>query len=150
MYQLYQTIRDVLTHKEFIPAVPVEEKKEEKRPVITGACRSHLRQNVCISRRRHRCCRRAERDAGIDQNTENLDVFRRLLVREESSYHTDSASAGSASTEDGSRMQEMSREVESIPAADTGPAKPVEQPDVHGADSGRQRSGGELLIHRRI
>lgn len=63
---------------------------------------------------------------------ENLDVFRQLLVREESSYHTDSASAGSASTEDGSRMQEMSREAECIPAADTGqPAKPVdEQPDV--------------------
>ena len=35
--KLYQTIRDVLTHKEFIPAVPVEEKKEEKRPVITGS-----------------------------------------------------------------------------------------------------------------
>ena len=29
--KLYQTIRDVLTHKEFIPAVPVEEKKEEKK-----------------------------------------------------------------------------------------------------------------------
>ena len=35
--KLYQTIRDVLTHKEFIPAVPVEEKKEEKRPAITGS-----------------------------------------------------------------------------------------------------------------
>lgn len=29
--KLYQVIRDALTHKEFIPEVPVEEKKEEKR-----------------------------------------------------------------------------------------------------------------------
>ncbi len=28
--KLYQTIRDVLTHKEFIPAVPVEEKERRK------------------------------------------------------------------------------------------------------------------------
>lgn len=31
---LYQVIRDALTHKEFIPDVPVDEKKEEKRPPI--------------------------------------------------------------------------------------------------------------------
>ena len=28
--KLYQTIRDVLTHKEFIPAVPVEEEERRK------------------------------------------------------------------------------------------------------------------------
>lgn len=31
---LYQVIRDALTHREFIPDVPVDEKKEEKRPPI--------------------------------------------------------------------------------------------------------------------
>ena len=52
--KLYQTIRDVLTHKEFIPAVPVEEKKEEKRPAITGSLPEPFE---------------AERDAGTGQNT---------------------------------------------------------------------------------
>lgn len=32
--QLYQVIRDVLTHKEFIPAVPVSETKKEQKPDI--------------------------------------------------------------------------------------------------------------------
>lgn len=32
--KLYQVIRDALTHKEFIPEVPVDEKKEEKRAPI--------------------------------------------------------------------------------------------------------------------
>lgn len=31
---LYQVIRDVLTHKEYIPEVPVEDKKEEKAPAM--------------------------------------------------------------------------------------------------------------------
>lgn len=131
--KLYQTIRDVLTHKEFIPAVPVEEKKEEKRPVITGSLpepfetkRLHIPPQTQVLPQGQNVTPEPVR------TPENLDVFRQLLVREESSYHTDSASAGSASTEDGSRMQEMPREAESIPAADTGqPAKPVdEQPDV--------------------
>ena len=33
--KLYQIIRDALTHKELIPAVPVEEKKEEKKPLLS-------------------------------------------------------------------------------------------------------------------
>lgn len=33
--KLYQIIRDALTHKEFIPDVPVDAKREEKRPPIT-------------------------------------------------------------------------------------------------------------------
>lgn len=119
--KLYQTIRDVLTHKEFIPAVPVEEKKEEKRPAITGSLpepfetkRLHIPPQTQVLPQGQNVTPEPVR------TPENLDVFRQLLVREESSYHTDSASAGSASTEDGSRMQEMPREAESIPAADTG------------------------------
>jgi len=135
--KLYQTIRDVLTHKEFIPAVPVEEKKEEKRPVITGSLpepfetkRLHIPPQTQVLPQGQNVTPEPVR------TPENLDVFRQLLVREESSYHTDSASAGSASTEDGSRMQEMSREAECIPAADTGqPAKPVdEQPAPTGVE----------------
>ena len=157
--KLYQTIRDVLTHKEFIPAVPVEEKKEEKRPAITGSLPEPFETKRLQAGEQTHGQNRAQ-EPSLQQRAEqmqehippqtqvmtqgesktpepvrtpeNLDVFRQLLVREESSYHTDSASAGSASTEDGSRMQEMPREAESIPAADTGqPAKPVdEQPDV--------------------
>lgn len=127
--KLYQTIRDVLTHKEFIPAVPVEEKKEEKRPAITGSLPEPFETKRLQAGEQTHGQNRAQEPV---RTPENLDVFRQLLVREESSYHTDSASAGSASTEDGNRMQEMPREAESIPAADTGqPAKPVdEQPDV--------------------
>lgn len=33
--RLYQVIRDALTHKEFIPEVPVDEKKEEERAPVT-------------------------------------------------------------------------------------------------------------------
>lgn len=34
--KLYQVIREALTHKEFIPEVPVEERKEEKRGAVEG------------------------------------------------------------------------------------------------------------------
>ena len=115
---------------------PVEEKKEEKRPVITGSLpepfetkRLHIPPQTQVLPQGQNVTPEPVR------TPENLDVFRQLLVREESSYHTDSASAGSASTEDGSRMQEMSREAECIPAADTGqPAKPVDE-CAAGADS---------------
>ncbi|MDD6243070.1 MAG: DNA mismatch repair endonuclease MutL [Roseburia hominis] len=185
--KLYQTIRDVLTHKEFIPAVPVEEKKEEKRPVITGSLpepfetkrlqaaaqmqgqtraqesfltqrskqlqehippQTQMTQGQNVTQESPLPQRSAQLKEHIPPQTqvmtqgesktpepvrtpENLDVFRQLLVREESSYHTDFTSAGSASTEDDSRMQEMSREAGSIPA-DTGqPTELVdEQPDV--------------------
>ncbi len=149
--KLYQTIRDVLTHKEFIPAVPVEEKKEEKRPVITGSLpepfetkrlqageQTHGQNRAQESSLQQRAEQMQEHIPPQTQvmtqgesktpepvrTPENLDVFRQLLVREESSYHTDSASAGSASAEDGSRIQEMSWEAGSIPVADT------VQPDV--------------------
>lgn len=149
--KLYQTIRDVLTHKEFIPAVPVEEKKEEKRPVITGSLPEPFETKRLQAGEQTHGQNRAQ-EPSLQQRAEqmqehippqtqvmtqgeskppepvrtpeNLDVFRQLLVREESSYHTDSASAGSASAEDGSRIQEMSWEAGSIPAADT------VQPDV--------------------
>lgn len=149
--KLYQTIRDVLTHKEFIPAVPVEEKKEEKRPVITGSLPEPFETKRLQAGEQTHGQNRAQ-EPSLQQRAEqmqehippqtqvmtqgeskppepvrtpeNLDVFRQLLVREESSYHTDSASAGSASAEDGSRIQEMSWEAGSIPVADT------VQPDV--------------------
>lgn len=153
--KLYQTIRDVLTHKEFIPAVPVEEKKEEKRPAITGSLPEPFETKRLQAGEQTHGQNRAQ-EPSLQQRAEqmqehippqtqvmtqvmtqgesktpepvrtpeNLDVFRQLLVREESSYHADSASAGSASAEDGSRIQEMSWEAGSIPVADT------VQPDV--------------------
>lgn len=149
--KLYQTIRDVLTHKEFIPAVPVEEKKEEKRPAITGSLPEPFETNRLQAGEQTHGQNRAQ-ESSLQQRTEqmqehippqtqvmtqgesqtpepvrtpeNLDVFRQLLVREESSYHTDTSSAGSASAGSGNRMQEVSQEPESIPAADT------VQPDV--------------------
>ena len=178
--KLYQTIRDVLTHKEFIPAVPVEEKKEEKRPAITGSLpepfetkrlqaaaqmqgqtrvqesfltqrskqlqehippQTQMTQGQNVTQESPLPQRSAQLKEHIPPQTqvmtqgesktpepvktpENLDVFRQLLVREESSYHTDTSSAGSASAGSENRMQEVSREPESIPAADT------VQPDV--------------------
>lgn len=149
--KLYQTIRDVLTHKEFIPAVPVEEKKEEKRPAITGSLPEPFETKRLQAGEQTQGQNRAQ-ESSLQQRSEqvqehippqtqvlprgqkmtpelvrtpeNLDVFRQLLVREESSYHTDTSSAGSASTGSENRMQEVSREPESIPAADT------VQPDV--------------------
>ena len=149
--KLYQTIRDVLTHKEFIPAVPVEEKKEEKRPAITGSLPEPFETKRLQAGEQTHGQNRAQ-EPSLQQRAEqmqehippqtqvmtqgesktpepvrtpeNLDVFRQLLVREESSYHTDTSSAGSASTGSENRMQEVSREPESIPAADT------VQPDV--------------------
>ena len=172
--KLYQTIRDVLTHKEFIPAVPVEEKKEEKRPVITGSLpepfetkrlqaaaqmqgQTRVQESPLPQRSEQlqehippRMQVMPQGESGTPEpvrTPENLDVFRQLLVREESSYHTDSTSAGSVSADSGSRMLEMSRKPETIPATDTvQPAEPLdEQPDVRSEPISKTEAGQGTL-----
>ncbi|MFR4350937.1 MAG: DNA mismatch repair endonuclease MutL [Roseburia sp.] len=84
--KLYQLIRDVLTHREFIPEVPLEEKKEEKRPPITADTPEpfekrriqDLRSSVAKDSPYER--KYPERET---RRAENLGVFERLLSREQ-------------------------------------------------------------------
>lgn len=90
--QLYRVVRDALTHKEFIPEVPVEEKKEEKKTFVAkstpepfeGRRMQALRESVAKNSPYER--------KYPDREPENLSVFQKLLhkpteaVREKSSY----------------------------------------------------------------
>lgn len=85
---LFDLIRDTLTHKDFIPEVPVEEKKEEKRPPIAAGTPEpfehkrleQLKKAVAAdSPYEPKYPARMPKEA--TQKPENQDVFDRLLKK---------------------------------------------------------------------
>lgn len=105
--RLYQIIRDALTHKEFIPDVPVDAKREEKREPVAQKTpepfekrriqeiRSAIAKDSPYEQKypaRDRLKATPEATQKMEEQAENLGVFEKLLaastaVHEPSAYH---------------------------------------------------------------
>lgn len=135
--RLYQIIRDTLTHKEFIPDVPVDAKREEKRePVAQKTPEPFEKRRIQEIRSaiakdspyEQKYPARDRLKAMPEAQAENLGVFEKLLasstaVHEPSTYHVRGESAITESAD----VTEQPSDAEQLNV--------TEQPDVTGQES---------------
>ena len=132
--KLYQAVRDALTHKEFIPEVPVDEKKEEKPKAISGNIPEPFeRQRVLDLRSKIAKDSPYERKYP-EREPENLSVFEKLLHKNNSTpaSRPEKSSPPAQAAQSGSAVQESSAymvtEPESVPTEPVLVQKPVSEP----------------------
>ena len=132
--KLYQAVRDALTHKEFIPEVPVDEKKEEKPKAISGNIPEPFeRQRVLDLRSKIAKDSPYERKYP-EREPENLSVFEKLLHKNNSTpaSRPEKSSPPAQAAQSGSAVQESSAymvtEPESVPTEPALVQKPASNP----------------------
>ncbi len=132
--KLYQAVRDALTHKEFIPEVPVDEKKEEKPKAVSGDIPEPFERQRILDLRSKIAKDSPYERKYPEREPENLSVFEKLLHKNNSTpaSRPEKSSPPAQAAQSGSAVQESSAymvtEPESVPTEPALVQKPVSEP----------------------